>query len=627
MLKILIALFSIGLYQQQARAAENILDAEAAIKAGAPLSAYSQYAGHPLYPYLQYRAYKNNLAAVPTEELVNFLKNNPRAPYSGWLAESAYPMWLAQGSTKAILASYSPAFADESIECEWRLANLQTGSRGRAEANIKDLWLSAKSIEPACTPLFQQMISDGSLSQQLIAERFRLVMQQGSLSLALSLRPLLTGTAAEGANQWLAIRQNRLPMDEALRISDAAMRSAALADIIYRNAKSNREAAVSLALTAARNNAFTHHPEAAGRALSRLTALLAQDNDPRCEQTYLAIPKGQHDKNAVFDLIAYELRLNRRAQLADLLSQHLSHEEIDKIPEYAYWIAKSLEQTGHASQAKHWYTKAAGRRDLFGFYAAEKLGQKPAMNDRPLRKDPAIYNRILQQPEAYRMQSFLRLGDTARAAQEYKALTYKMNPAELRQAALFAAENGWPVMAITTLVKSGDWDALAIRFPTQYQPQVRQFAQAHGINPATVFAIIRKESIFQPAIRSNAGAIGLMQVMPATARHTANQYGIPYAGAASLTDPNTNLQIGSQYLADRLQQFGHLGYAAAAYNAGPSRVSRWQEANSSLPMDEWLAQIPFYETRDYAKRVLEYERIYEYRLGLQHQHNRAVREY
>ena len=145
---------------------------------------------------------------------------------------------------------------------------------------------------------------------------------------------------------------------------------------------------------------------------------------------------------------------------------------------------------------------------------------------------------------------------------------------------------------------------------------MRQLASQHGISPAKIFAIIRKESIFQPAIASKAGAIGLMQIMPATASHTASKNGIPYSGKWQLTEPDTNLEIGSQYLTDRINEFGHLAYAAAAYNAGPSRVNQWLAANPGLPLDEWIAQIPFTETRDYVKRVLEYEKVYEYRLGM-----------
>lgn len=625
MFKLIITLLTLVFYQQQAQAVESILDAENAIKNGASLESYQRYAGHPLYPYLQYRAYHNNLSSTPSNILIQFLKDNPRAPYSRWLADERYPHWYMQGNIQAILNSYSPTFADESIECYWRLANLDNGNRHVAEANIETLWLSSKSIDPACDPLFAHMRTNGSLSQNLITQRFQLIMQEGSLSLAATLLPYLQGNIALGAEQWINIRQNRLPLNDVLRITDANIRSVALADIIYRNAKTNLDIATHLAFTAIKANIFTHHPKETGRALSRLTAILAQNNDSRAEQIFTAIPKGEHERNAVFDFIAYELRLNRYAELAHLLSNKLNDTEINQTPEYAYWIAKCLEQAGHSSKAKHWYEKAAAHRDIFGFFAAAKLGQPPAINDKPLVKDPSIYAALIAQPATYRLQLFLRIGDLNRARQEYQALTHHMTDEEQRQAALFAAENGWHVQTITTLSKTKDWDALSLRFPLSYQQQITQLANRYGINPASIYAIIRKESIFQPQIKSKAGAVGLMQLMPATAKYTAKQYGIPYSSSTQLTNPNLNLQIGSQYLADQLKQFGHLAYAAAAYNAGPNRVNTWISNNPTLPLDEWIAQIPFYETRDYVKRVLEYERIYEYRLGIKHPLESTIR--
>ncbi|SUO93824.1 transglycosylase SLT domain-containing protein [Suttonella ornithocola] len=601
------------LFQLNSYAEDNILDAEAAMKNGAPLSDYSHFAGHPLYPYLQYREYRNNLETTPNQTIVKFLRENAHAPFAGWLAEHAFPLWLSNRAYNDIVQAYSPAFADESIECEWRLALLHSGKRQQAEANIESLWMSSKNIDPACDPLFIQMLGDGSLSQKLIADRFQKAMQNNNLVLAARLQAMLKGNEANSASNWLAVRQNTLPAQTLFNLTPAHWRTTAIADSIYHNAKNNREQAINLA-TALSAKEYAAEPEAAGRALSQLAALLAQDNDPRSEQIFALIPQGGHDKNAVFDLLAYEMRLNRW-QAIPALFNHMSEEDL-ATPEYQYWIGKAYEKTGQPAQAKMHYQKAAGHRDFFGFLAAEKLGLPYAFNDKPLTKNPKIYHRIKTLPEIYRIKTFLRLGDKSRAAQEYNAMTRKMTDEELRQAALLAAENGWTIQSITTLSKTKDWDALAVRFPVLYQNQVRSLATRYGISPAKIYAIIRKESIFQPEIKSRAGAIGLMQVMPATARHTAKKYGIPYTNSLQLTIPETNLNIGSQYLADRLNQFGHLAYAAAAYNAGPSRANRWLADNPALPLDEWIAQIPFYETRDYAKRVLEYEKIYEYRLGL-----------
>lgn len=593
-------------------AEENLLQAEQAIKAGAALSDYQHLSAHPLYPYLQYQHYRNHLNGLPSKEISEFLRLHPRAPFSGWLAEHAYPLWLAQGDYAAILNSYSPAFADESIECEWRLANLYTGKRALAQQNLANLWLSAKRIEPACDALFAQLPP----SNKHIAERFRLVMLEGDINLAQSLRLQLQGEAANAADIWLAMRRGTLPLDAGLSIAAPQWRAAATADILYRHARERLSEVAFIAQQGIQMGIFQHEPKASGKALSRIAARLAQENNPQAESIFAAIPAGQHDKNAVYDLIAYELRLQRWQALIPLLSN--IGEPIGNQAEVQYWLAKAYEKTGQAEKARQHYQQAAAQRDFFGFLAAEKIGQALQLNHQPLTRDQ-YYAHISAQPASYRLKIFLRLGDMARAQQEYRGLTYKMNDAELRQAALMASEQGWVIQSVTSLVKTNDWDALNVRFPLIYETRVRQLAQQHHISPASIFAIIRKESIFQEQIKSKAGAIGLMQVMPATAAQVARQNGIDYRGSHQLTDPETNLQIGSQYLADRLQEFGHLAYAAAAYNAGPSRVNRWLDEYPNLPLDEWIAQIPFYETRDYVKRVLEYERIYEHRLGIAHQ--------
>lgn len=603
--------FMLFLFSLPSQAAESLLQAETAVQNGAPLSQYQHLAAHPLYPYLQYRHYRNHLQTLPSQEISDFLRLHPRAPFSGWLAEHAYPLWLARGDYAAILNSYSPAFADESIECEWRLANLRSGNRAQAQQGLEALWLSPKSIEAACDPLFAQLPP----SAAQIEARFRLVMLEGELNLANRLRPHLQGNAASAADTWLAIRRGSLPLNSALSINEPQWRAAAVSDILRRYARERLHEVAAIAQQGMQAGVFTLEKEAAAKGLSRVAARLAQEDNPLAESIFAAIPQGLHDKNAVFDLIAYELRLQRWQQLIPLLSNMGGKSGAQA--EVQYWLGKAYEKTGQADKARQHYQAAAAQRDFFGFLAAEKLGQAPQFNDKPLLRD-SHYAHISAQPAAYRLKTFLRMGDMRRAQQEYNGLTYKMPPAELRQAALFAAEQGWVIQSVVSLVKTEDWDALNIRFPLQYEQKVRHLAQQNSISPATIFAIIRKESIFQPQIKSSAGAIGLMQVMPATARHVANQSGIAYRGSQQLTDIDTNLQLGSRYLADRLREFGHLAYAAAAYNAGPSRVNTWRARHPNLPLDEWIAQIPFYETRDYVKRVLEYERIYEYRLGIAH---------
>src|SRR5205085_1674529 len=126
--------------------------------------------------------------------------------------------------------------------------------------------------------------------------------------------------------------------------------------------------------------------------------------------------------------------------------------------------------------------------------------------------------------------------------------------------------------------------------------------------------LIRQESLFQPLVTSRAGAVGLMQVMPATGRLLAR---LEKRRPADLKDPAENLRLGARYLASLIHLFGGDEAAAlAAYNAGPGRVARWRREGKTLRRDELLESIPMKEPRDYVKRVLFFQGAYAVLYGL-----------
>ena len=117
--------------------------------------------------------------------------------------------------------------------------------------------------------------------------------------------------------------------------------------------------------------------------------------------------------------------------------------------------------------------------------------------------------------------------------------------------------------------------------------------------------------MFNPTARSSAGAIGLMQVMPATGRGLARRVGSTFA-VTKLREPTYNIQLGTLFMADLLGRYdGRLSYVLAAYNAGPSRVARWRNMPEARDPDLFAERIPFAETRDYVKIVQQNARIYE----------------
>jgi soluble lytic murein transglycosylase len=146
-------------------------------------------------------------------------------------------------------------------------------------------------------------------------------------------------------------------------------------------------------------------------------------------------------------------------------------------------------------------------------------------------------------------------------------------------------------------------EALALMYPRAFRASVEAWSEQHGLEPALAWAIMRRESAFASDVTSAADARGLMQIIPPTARAIARELGVPAPDPAELYAPDTNVRFGTWYLRALLERLGHPTLVAGAYNGGPSAVARWARERGELPLDQWIEEIPFKETRGYVKQV------------------------
>jgi soluble lytic murein transglycosylase len=151
-------------------------------------------------------------------------------------------------------------------------------------------------------------------------------------------------------------------------------------------------------------------------------------------------------------------------------------------------------------------------------------------------------------------------------------------------------------------------------YPMGWRDVLTAAAGRASLDPFLVAAVVREESSFYPQARSRVGARGLMQLMPDTGREVARARRIPFPDVEVLDQPATNLEIGTTFLGGLVRQFGDPRLAAAAYNAGPTRVREWWANRKTDDLDVWVEQIPYNETRAFVKRVMlswqEYQRVY-----------------
>ena len=281
-----------------------------------------------------------------------------------------------------------------------------------------------------------------------------------------------------------------------------------------------------------------------------------------------------------------------------------------------YWLARS--ETGTTAQDD--YARAAQYPDTYyGQLAAIALGDTPAelaaritaAGEPSFTANDALNFALMELPRAAAL--LVQMGDNHDAAIFLNRLGQTAVDDRTRElAAKLALGFGLPQSAVAIARTAGADGQMLVRegWPMPVQAP-------STLEPAIAYGIMRQESSFDPTAVSGSGAMGLMQLMPATARRTALQNGLSYD---NLFDPGQNMALGTAYLAGLIQQFGNcLPLAIAAYNAGPTNVANWVAENGdpelgnnpgSADIIDWIEEIPFSETRNYVQRVSEGTTIY-----------------
>ncbi|MBP3221441.1 MAG: lytic transglycosylase domain-containing protein [Neisseriaceae bacterium] len=299
------------------------------------------------------------------------------------------------------------------------------------------------------------------------------------------------------------------------------------------------------------------------------------------------------------------LRLNRWDLVENIISQ--MPENLQNTAKWQYWQARAYENNGKQQQATPLYQAAADSgRNFYALLSQEELGiplnaknnaeaQIPLINN--ILQNKAINQALVLFEEAY--QTGNREMRVA-AGLQWRYAVANFDEPNLIASAQLANDIGFYEMAIYSADKTNHLLNFDLRYLSPYRETMNYYAHQNGIDPAWAYGIIRQESRFMMTAQSGVGASGLMQIMPATARLIAKQIGI---SDYDINDLNTNIQMGTWYLADGRNKLGSEVLATAGYNAGPHRARKWQ-ANVPLEGAIYAETIPFNETRDYVKKVM-----------------------
>jgi soluble lytic murein transglycosylase len=286
-----------------------------------------------------------------------------------------------------------------------------------------------------------------------------------------------------------------------------------------------------------------------------------------------------------------------------------------------YWTARAREQAG-TTGAADLYSRilAEAPRSYYGMLAGARLGRAheggvsgrivlPPEPRAALTDDAAFARVVLLRRINLVEEAAAELEDAVQGAVSDPVRLYGMAgvyiEAERYHMALRIMRRHFQPLAATgdPALPRAFWEMF---YPYAWRDEMRDAAQRRGIDPYLVAAVVREESSYYPRATSRAGARGLMQLMPATARLM--------APAGNLEDPGFNIELGTRFLAELIRDFADPRLAVAAYNAGPNRVRQWLNTRRSDDLEAFVEQIPFDETRLYVKRVVlswdEYRRIY-----------------
>ena len=280
--------------------------------------------------------------------------------------------------------------------------------------------------------------------------------------------------------------------------------------------------------------------------------------------------------------------------------------EARKDPTWTYWLGRAYKQEGRKEDAFEQWHRIAEQYNFYGQLANEELGRAIPLPPQATPNTEAELAEAEQNPAFQRAAKFYDLNLRFEGNREWNWPLRNMSDRQLLAAATYAKKIGLLDRTVNTADRTREEHDFSLRYLTPYRDVVKRQSNAIGLDEAWAYGIMRQESRFITVARSNVGASGLMQVMPATGRFVAKKIGLIGFDATQLSDINVNVQIGTNYLkmvSDDLQ--GSQTLASAAYNAGPGRPRQWRSTLQKAVEGAIFAEsIPFNETRNYVKNVL-----------------------
>jgi soluble lytic murein transglycosylase len=582
-----------------------------------------QVRGHALEPWAAYWALKNRLDTASAQEIQDFL-----ARYAGTYQEDRlrndWLLLLGQRRDWATFMAEYPKFRmndDREVRCYALLATHLT--QGAAEPpelpqEVRRNWMAQRDDDDGCTTAAATLIADGQGPRRMTVQdawrKARLAIE-ANRPRAASNAVLIA--APDAVAQFADLNSSPTRYLTSRVFVASRVRKEMMVLALIKLAGSDLD-------SAARQLENKWGPQLAPEERNWVWGVIGKQAAQKLNGDALDhFAKVSRDKDLTDDMLAWKARAALRAVRGPAwaaLGQAINamSEEAQAEPVWVYWRARALLAQGgddRRTEARRLLESMASIRGFYEQLALEELGRKITIPPRPApltaeEKEAARLNASLN-----RGLYAITLGIRPEGVREWNWGTNMAKPGgmderELLAAAQMACDREVWDRCINTSERTRTEFDIEQRYPTPHRESVVRRSREINLDPAYVYGLIRQESRFVMDARSNVGASGLMQVMPATARWTARKIGLSNFRPYQLHDRETNIAIGTGYLKLVLDDFnGSMALAAAAYNAGPGRPRVWRNG-PVMEAAAWAENVPFAETRDYVKKVLANTAVY-----------------
>ena len=591
----------------------DFLAARDAFRAGnaAKLDSFARrFESTPLEVYVAYYQLRLHLDTAEPSQIKAYLARPEDTP----MIDRMRGEWLKLLGNKKqwdLFDSEYPRLINE--DAELTCYALQSRRRTQEEEALREsrnLWFSGKGQPESCGPLFEAALASGVISEQDVWQRFRLALEAGNVSLARQLAERLSGNLAISAASLNGAATDAEGYLDKANLDKASEGQRAVALFaLQRLAKQSPDLAIARWDKISANFTETERQYFYGW----LGYEAARKLDGHALQWYKAAAAGLLSEQQ----LAWRVRAALRAQDWNevLIGVNAMGEQQQRDAAWRYWKARALQALGNPAEAEKLFAPLSAEFNFYGQLAGEELAATTVVAATSYQPDKQEIAAVSALPGVQRTLALYRMDLRTEALKEWSWTLRNFNDRELLSAAEIARRNEMYDRAIGAADRTVNVHDFGLRYLAPYRDALQAHIQENGLEEAWVYGLMRQESRFVTAAKSNVGAAGLMQVMPATARWIAKRLGLKNYRNELIHQLDTNLRLGTYYMKTVLSWFDDSPVlASAAYNAGPGRARRWRD-DKPLEGAIYAETIPFDETRDYVKKVMSNTMYYAKQFG------------